>query len=332
MRCRLAWLCLFIAACAAWWPAQARQPVKGAMTKPENRPGLGCGADNAAAVPALQRRARLAGFYDHYLASQGAQVLEWRLDGAARSVAIDARHLSVAGQHGYAIDAADRLVRWRLGGSAAPEAELESVALASAGDSSVLAIRCDGSLWQRRDIGTAWQRIAPRAIHAWVGDSSDYYLDGDGRLFVAGKAHRGQYGTGQLSDAPGWVPSAEAARFVVAHTGHAVFLRDDGAVLGTGGNRFGPLATHGLGDKADRWGVIFTAAAQIASGSRHTLALRADGQLFGWGGTDGTAPKWLMNGVSAIAAGNDGSAAIDATGSIWRWQVGQPPQKLPAPR
>jgi hypothetical protein len=28
-------------------------------------------------------------------------------------------------------------------------------------------------------------------------------------------------------------------------------------VMGTGGNRFGPLSSHGLGDKADRWGRLF---------------------------------------------------------------------------
>jgi hypothetical protein len=302
------------------------------MSSPEPRPG--CAAGHGVAVQALQRRARMAGFYDHYLAIEGTRVLEWRLEAPARVVFDGARHVSVAGRFGYAIDAEDRLVRWPLGtADAKPVPELDSVALASAGDSSVLAIRCDGSLWQRgADVDAAWQRIAPAAIHAWVGDSSDYYIDGDGRLFVAGKAHRGQYGTGQLTDAPGWVPSADGARFVVAHTGHAVFLRDDGAVLGTGGNRFGPLATHGLGDKADRWGVIFTGAVQIASGSKHTLALRADGQLFGWGGADGTAPKLLMNGVSAIVAGLDGSAAIDNAGGVWRWQVGQPPRRLPIPR
>lgn len=314
--------------------APARQPIKGAMTKPDNRPGLGCGADNAAAVPALQRRARLAGFYDHYLAIDGARVLEWKLDAPARWVFEGARHVSVAGRIGYAIDGEDRLLRWPLGtAGATPETELDGVALASAGDSSVLAIRCDGSLWQRRvERGATWQRIAAAAQHAWVGDSSDYYIDGDGRLFAAGQAHRGQYGTGQLTDAPGWLPSAEGARFVVAHTGHAVFLRDDGAVLGTGGNRFGPLAAHGLGDKADRWGVIFTGAAQIASGSKHTLALRDDGTLFGWGGADGTTPKPLMRGVSAIAAGLEGSAAIDTDGTLWQWAVGKPPARVALPR
>jgi hypothetical protein len=235
MPCLRSWTLAIACVCAAAaLQAQARQPIKGEMTKPENRAGLGCGVDNAAAVPALQRRARPAGFYDHGVALRGAQVLEWRLDGPARTITIDA---------------ADRLWRWRLGAtSAAPVAELDAVALASAGESGVLAIRCDGGLWQRGDgSGAAWQRIAPRAIHAWVGDSSDHYIDGDGRLFVAGKAHRGQYGTGQLTDATGWVPSTESARFVVAHTGHAVHLRDDGAVLGTAATDSAPPSHAGSG-------------------------------------------------------------------------------------
>ena len=325
------WPVALVAVACAWGApdAVARQPVKGAMTQPENRSGLGCGADNAAAVTALQRRARLAGFYDHYLAVHGANVLEWRLDGPARAVPIGARHVSVAGQHGYAIDESDRLLRWRLGAAGvAPEVELDAVALASAGDSGVLAIRCDGSLWQRRDGASAWQRVASRAIHAWVGDSSDYYIDGDGQLFAAGKAHRGQYGTGRLSEAPGWVFSSTGARFVVAHTGHAVFLRNDGAVLGTGGNRFGPLATHGLGDKADRWGVIFTGGQQVATGSRHTVALRSDGTLWGWGSDDGTTPRQLMEQVDTMAAGDTETVALLRNGTLWQWKVGEKPAQL----
>ena len=44
--------------------------------------------------------------------------------------------------------------------------------------------------------------------------------------------------------------------------------------MGTGGNRFGPLGAHGLGDKADRWGRVFDGARAIATGSRHSLAIR----------------------------------------------------------
>ena len=41
-------------------------------------------------------------------------------------------------------------------------------------------------------------------------------------------------------------------------------------VLGTGGNRFGPLSRHGLGDKADRWAPIFDGAHEKS----HHLALQ----------------------------------------------------------
>ncbi len=321
-------LALATAVCA--WPASAMRPVKGAMTKPANRPGLGCGADNAAAVPSLQRRARVAGYYDHFLALVGERVIEWRLGGAARVAFEGATHVSVAEKRAYAIGADDRLHGWTLGGSDAA-VELDQVALASAGASGLLAIRCDGSLWQRPAGANGWQRIAPFAQHAWVGDSADYYIDDTGTLFVSGKAHRGQYGDGRLTEAIGWTAVAQHASFVVAHTGHAVYLRDDGAVLGTGGNRFGPLGTHGLGDKADRWGVIFDGASQIATGSRHTLALRADGALFTWGGADGVAPRQVLGGVAAVAGGLEGSAAIDIDGTLWSWSVGQPPARLAKP-
>lgn len=321
-------LVAWVAAVCAW-PAGAVRPAKGAMTDQANRPGLGCGHGNAA-VPVLQRRARVAGYYDHFLALVGTQVLEWRLGQAARVAFEDAVHVSVADQRAYAIDTGDRLHSWTLGGSDAA-VELDQVALASAGASGVMAIRCDGSLWQRRPGAGAWQRIAPQALHAWVGDSADYYIDDTGTLFASGKAHRGQYGDGRLTEAAGWTAVAQRASFVVAHTGHAVHLRDDGAVLGTGGNRFGPLGTHGLGDKADRWAVIFDGASQIATGSRHTLALRADGALFTWGGADGVVPRRVLSGVAAVAGGLDGSAAVDIDHTVWSWAVGQAPARLALP-
>ena len=312
--------------------AMAVRPGQDAVMHTDPAPGRRCGSDHAAAEPALRRRARVAGFYDHYLAIVPSGVVEWRQGESARVVLDRAHHVTVAGRHGYVIDDDDRLLRWPLGATrAATEPLLDQVALASAGESSVLVIRCDGSLWQRRADDSVWRRVAARAQHAWVGDSSDYYIDADGRLFASGLAHRGQYGDGRLTAAIGWTVVAERARVVVAHTGHAVMLRDDGAVLGTGGNRYGPLGGHGLGDKADRWGVIFDAASRIASGSRHTLALRADGTLFSWGGADGPAPKAVRSGVAAIAAGLDGSAAIDADGGLWQWRVGGAAQRVELP-
>ncbi len=105
-------LVAWVAAVCAW-PAGAVRPAKGAMTDQANRPGLGRGHGNAA-VPVLQRRARVAGYYDHFLALVGTQVLEWRLGQAARVAFEDAVHVSVADQRAYAIDTGIDPVVYRI--------------------------------------------------------------------------------------------------------------------------------------------------------------------------------------------------------------------------
>jgi len=282
---------------------------------------------------AAQHRTRLAGYYDHKLALLNGRVYEWRdAQKTPRLVLRGASHVAVSKTHGYAIDERQRAMVWPLG-SARIEPLLDDVALVSAGDSGLLAIRCDGSLWQRRAGEAQWSRSADAAIHAWVGDGADYYIAPGGRLHARGLAHRGQYGDGLLAERPGWTAVAEQASEVIGHTGHALYRRVDGAVLGTGGNRFGPLGSHGLGDKADRWGVIFEGAAAIATGGRHSLALRLDGSLHIWGSTEGVRPRLAMQDVEQVAAGLEDTIAIDKQGRLWNWPVGQRPSaamQLPA--
>jgi hypothetical protein len=235
-----------------------------------------------------------------------------------------ATHVAAAAGWGYAIDTAHRALGWNAQ-SGQPAVLLDDVAWLAAGESSLMAIRLDGSLWQHRVGASGWAWVAPAALHAWVGDSSDYYIDARGTLYASGQAHRGQYGNGQLDTAPGWVAVAEGAVAVAAHTGHAVYLRDDGALLGTGGNRFGPLGAHGYGDMAERWGVIFGGVSQMATGSRHTVAIRPDGSLWGWGADDGLQPRLLMTNVAAVAAGDTETIALTHDDQLWQWRVGQTP-------
>ncbi|MCR6475193.1 hypothetical protein NU688_03405 [Variovorax sp. ZS18.2.2] len=298
-----------------------------------NPAAASCAQMSPVGVEAAQHRARLAGYYEHKLALVDDRVYEWRSpQEKPRLVLHGASHVAVSKSHGYAIDGKQRAVTWPLG-SARVDSLLDDVALISAGDSGLLAIRCDGSLWQRRAGEATWSRSADAAIHAWVGDGADYYVAPGGRLYARGLAHRGQYGDGRLAERPGWTAVAEQASEVVGHTGHALYRRMDGAVLGTGGNRFGPLASHGLGDKADRWGVIFEGAAAIATGSRHSLALRPDGSLYIWGGPEGVQPRLAMQGVAHMAAGLEDTIAIDGQGRLWNWPLGQRPSvamQLPA--
>ena len=71
---------------------------------------------------------------------------EW--DALPRLVMANARHVTVGARHGCAIDAEDRLWSWSAGRNDA-EQLLDNVAYAAAGQSGLLIIHCDGSLWQR---------------------------------------------------------------------------------------------------------------------------------------------------------------------------------------
>ncbi|MEO5845011.1 MAG: hypothetical protein ABIQ33_09235 [Caldimonas sp.] len=310
--------------------ALALAALIGADAAAQTSGGAQCASRSPAAAEAVKRRTSVALYYELKLARLGGRVYEWRANDAPRLVMNDAAHVAVDAGHGYAIDAANRVLRWDAG-SGKTEPMLGDAAFLAAGDTGMLAIRCDGSLWQRKADARNWQRIADAAIHAWVGDSSDYYVDPQGRLYATGEAHRGQYGNGRLDDAGGWVAVAEDVSAVYAHTGHAVHLRRDGTVLGTGGNRFGPLGAHGYGDKAARWGVIFEGAVQLATGSRHTMAIRPDGSLWSWGSTDGLQPKRVLADAVAVAGGEHETLAITSNGSLWSWRVGGSPKKVQLP-
>jgi alpha-tubulin suppressor-like RCC1 family protein len=116
-----------------------------------------------------------------------------------------------------------------------------------------------------------------------IDDGANYFGRGDGTLCVKGLGHRGQCGDGRLAASPDFTTTAGEAVAMQAYTGHANYLRRDGVVLGTGGNGYGQLSSHDLGDKADRWAPIIDGARAIAIGSYHSLAIRDDASLWGWG-------------------------------------------------
>ncbi len=281
-------------------------------------------------LPQVDRRALLASYYELKLALVDGKVHEFGSNRHPRVVLEGATHVAVNEFRGYAIDAERRVIGWDAG-SFRKEVLLDDAEFVSAGNSGLLAIRCDGSLWQRKVDVSEWSRIADAVLHAWVGDGADYYVDAHGCLFVFGSAHRGQYGNGRTEKSDHWICVADDVAFVVAHTGHALHLRRDGTVMGTGGNRYGPLGAHGYGDKATIWGKLFENAQGIASGSRHSLAIRCDRTLWIWGSTEGLTPKVVLNDVVAVSAGRDESTAMTADGAVWSWPVGRTPTRIELP-
>jgi Regulator of chromosome condensation (RCC1) repeat len=272
----------------------------------------------------------LASYYERHLALVDGVAYGWVGAGAPRRLRAAVLQVGVSRDAYYALQADGSLITW----ADAPEAAttlMRGVAHFAAGASGWFGIDAANELWH--GVGTAApQRIAGNVFTACIGDSADYYITLDGRLWVKGLAHRGQYGDGRLTASADFVATADDAVAVKAHTGHAIHLRRDGVVMGTGGNRFGPLSSHGLGDKADRWGRLFDGAVAIATGSRHSLAIRADGGLWAWGEGFAIPPARIMERVAAVAAGDTATIARTTDGALWQWDSGGAPRRLTLPR
>ena len=269
----------------------------------------------------------LASYYDRHAALSRGIAWGWTGRGQPARLRDGVRQVGVGKDAWFLLLDDGTLLRQGDAGAASTAVLMRGVQAFAAGESGWYAIDRERLLWHGGSSGHA-TRVAGDVMAAAIGDGADYYIGADGTLFVTGLAHRGQYGDGRLQARQGYTATASDVLAVKAHTGHAVALRRDGSVIGTGGNRFGPLGAHGLGDKADRWGPIFEGAVAIATGSRHSLAIRADGSLWAWGQGFGIAPVRLRERVVSVAAGDTVTLAFDADGALWQWDDGMGPRRL----
>lgn len=272
----------------------------------------------------------LASYYDRHMALVDGVAYGWSGRGAPRRMRTGVVQVGVARDAYYALQDDGTLVAW-TDAPDRPAALMPGVAWFAAGESGWFAVDRADELWRGGGGAPAPRRIAEGVIAACIGDGTDYFVTRDGTLHVKGLAHRGQYGDGRLSATTDFAATARDAVAVKAHTGHAIHLRRDGVVMGTGGNRYGPLSSHGLGDKADRWGPLLDRTRAIATGSRHSAAIREDGTLWVWGGAFAIAPAQVMEGVVAVAAGDTATIARTKDGTVWQWDGNEAPRRLAFP-
>jgi hypothetical protein len=273
----------------------------------------------------------LAAYYDRQMAIVDGTAYGWAGENPPKRIASDAEQVGVGRQFYYVLDGGG--VLRRFGDAARPPKILRTgVASFAAGRSGVLAIGKDRALWWLRSNDDNARLIAKDIAAAAVGDSANYYVTRAGALFVKGLAHRGQYGDGKLTETDRFVSTASGVARVFAHTGHALVLMKNGDVLGTGGNIYGPVGRHGLGDKAVRWSRIVSGVSAVATGSSHSLAILPDGRLMAWGAGYGPDPVAVMEGVAAVAAGSSSTVVLKIDGSLWQWgRIGQNRRKLHLP-
>lgn len=277
---------------------------------------------------------KVAAYYDRFMAVCNGLTYNWRSDQQPKVGRSGVVQVAVGKCNYYALSDASELINWRDDWREAKVIE-KGVKWFSAGSSGLFVIRQDNSLWwiERMSFLSLNEKFAP-PIHiaddvsrASVGDSANYFVTLKGELFVRGKAHRGQYGDGKLSATKNFIQTASDVSQVVAHTGHALILKKNGQVWGTGGNIYGPLSSHGYSDKATRWGMIMQDAQAIATGSSHTVAIKKDVSLWAWGRNQGIQPKQIMSDVEGVAAGSSATIAL-SKGYLWQWQTGKKPQKI----
>ena len=271
----------------------------------------------------------LAAYYDRHMAIVAGRVYAWQGEDRPRRLPLqDVVQVGVGAETHYVLTSKSALLSFDRT-SDRPKRVLTGVARFAAGRSGLLVIRSDaGALWWIPRRGGTHRKIASRVVAAAVGDGANYYIRKSGALFVRGKAHRGQYGDGRLRTTTEFVQTAKGVAQITAHTGHAILMKINGDVMGTGGNIYGPVGHHGLGDKAVRWSLILTGALAIATGSSHSLAIMRTGKLVAWGRGYGPTPMPIMTGVAAVAAGSRYTIALKHDGSLWQWRPGRKPRRL----
>jgi hypothetical protein len=202
-----------------------------------------------------------------------------------------------------------------------PSAATNVVAIA-AGDDTCVALRGDSSVitW-----GYRTHSLASGAVAVAGGYYHSLALKTNGAVIAWGSDY-------YVTNIPSGARSDVVAIAAGAH--HNLALKINGTVYGWGHNGAGEatgIPTQGdpiQGIEDDAAGTVkvanqtLTSVVAIAAGSAHSLALRADGSVVGWGAAAASflaVPQSAKSGVVAIAACEKFSMALKADGSVVAW-------------
>ncbi|MCL2367664.1 MAG: S-layer homology domain-containing protein [Oscillospiraceae bacterium] len=247
----------------------------------------------------------------------------------------------------------DRHAPWQIG----TEADWASVA---AGSHHTMAIKTDGSLWAWGNNSDGLLGNGPADWEAYeiepirIGMDNDWAsvaagghnaaIKTDGSLWAWGGNWVGQLGDGTTidRDVPVRVGTDTNWASVAVGESSTVALKTDGSLWAWGGNFHGRL-----GNGPVEWGTpeyetepvrigTDTDWASVTAGGGHTMAIKADGSLWTWGGNFygqlghgtwyvGTRPRRIGSdtGWISVAGGRDHTVAVGADGSLWAWGLNQ---------
>lgn len=235
----------------------------------------------------------------------------------------------------------------RLSGTPVPNG-LEGVSSVAAGMHHSLAVTEDGSLWtwgnnENGQLGDgSWEsRYTPAKIlddvkSAYGASDNSYAIDEDGSLWAWGGNYYGQLGTGES----GWNTYKQSpvkimdnvAAFACGYY-HALAVKTDGSLWAWGYNNYGQLGNGESGYTASKSSpvrIMDGGVASVAAWGEHSLAVKTDGSLWGWGQNGSyqlglgnmvnqLTPVKIMEGVKSAAAGYYHSLAVKTDGTLWAW-------------
>jgi len=175
-------------------------------------------------------------------------------------------------------------------------------------------------------------------VQVSAGDWHALAVDGSGAVWSWGGNERGQLGDGTTGEehSPHKVPGLTGITQVSAGSRFSLALRSDGTVLAWGANDWGELGDGTQNDSASPLTVGgLDSVVQVAGavGGNHSVALRADGTVWGWGANQfaqlgtGSEDPWMVtapvraagvSGATQVAAGEGDTLAV-VDGHAWGW-------------
>lgn len=278
--------------------------------------------------------------------------------------------ITAGGQNSFALKANGSVLAWgnnlygQLGGITSPNRPISKlknvIAIATGNSSHVIALKNDGTVWTwgadhsrncdghpcKRSIPTQMPKfskvtaIAAGFVHSLARKS-------DGTVWAWGNNHFGQLGDGTTTKrlAPIQLINLIDVRVIAAGYMYSLAVKADGTVWTWGYDFSHPIDTRVKTLPKPTPAPIpvptqvpkLSEIVSVASGDKHSLALKADGTVWAWGQNDfgqlGDSTRCIhepcsratpiqvptLSHVMAIAAGGVHSIALKTDGTVWAW-------------